>query len=89
MRRRPLAPGPTQGGIRAARGPRGQDTGGRVVVMETVWWCESVPIQAVKCDTVGQHTHLLKEDKCWVSASLQQLAERHDFCFNRVLHIKS
>ena len=38
VRRHPLALGPTHGGIRAAREPRGRDARGRVVVMETVWW---------------------------------------------------
>ena len=41
VRRRRLAPGTTQGGIQAARGPRGRydgDTGGRMAVLETLWW---------------------------------------------------
>ena len=38
VRRRPLAPGPTQRGMRATRGPRGQGAGGRVVVTATMLW---------------------------------------------------
>ena len=41
VRRRPFAPGPTQGGIGANRGPRGRyggNTGGRMAVLEIVWW---------------------------------------------------
>ena len=51
--------------------------------------CESVPIQAVKCKTAMQHTHLVKKNHYLVSTLLQHLTECHYLGFYRVFHIES